>query len=471
MSTPMCKTGERVGGGFAGHRSGDGGGGRLLQPVGPTHDLRRPSRHGLGTGGLKRCRQSRTVYWFLIAITTSPIFTINTTSAETVITRMARRSPSSLQRLTEGIGPGLTSSVRLNQLYEIPVPPSEFDAAVSGAPNLADLRGLLNRGLKNDEWKKTCDGAAWHLLTFFRHLKHKSIDDWRALRRGNPEDIQGYESKTAGNIKEDFREIMEIYDDKCLESPTLDALTANDRATGVLLDGNVPYCTVTRVSQYHILTARHCLFRRGQERRYTITAFLDNPDRKWTMSRLSQGTDNKNIASLVQRGDRYFRNPKLRDAWDFDILEVTKGSLSGATTPFASSDAKTGETIRVLAHNNYVRAYLHIVNGSAPSWQTAMRFDTQQSCRAQLFKYSNEEHNQACLIHGCQTAPSGSGAAVLQHGKIVAVHINENGEKGCASALEFLGNRGVRKWTGFEKFRSAVLDGEKRHLQSSSGSP
>ena len=402
----------------------------------------------------------------LIAIATTLISTIGTAYAETVITRMARQTPRALQRLTNSVPAKST---------EMPVPPSEFDAAVSSARSgagssnrLTKIRAVLNETLKNDDWKQTCDGAAWHLLTFLRHLKHKSFDDWKALRRGNPDGIKGYpeghSSTTSEMIKEDFREIMEVYDARCLESPRPASLTENEGATGVLLDNNVPYCTVTRVSKYHILTARHCLSRVGQERYNAFAAFLNSPTTTWKMSRMSHGTPRK-IASYVRRGDKHFKDPKRRDPWDFDILEVTKGSLSGSTTPFASSDVRKGETIRVLAHNNYVRAYLHIVRGSAPQWQDAMRFDTQNSCRAELFEYRDAEHKEACLIHGCQTAPSGSGAAVLRNGKIVAVHINENGEKGCASALKYVGNRGVRKWSEFEEIRSAILDEGKPHLR------
>ena len=251
---------------------------------------------------------------------------------------------------------------------------------------------------------------------------------------------------------------------------TPDLSVSHEQATGVLLDEHgVPYCTVARVSRFHILTARHCFFQSGRASFNAEAAFLNEPNRKWKVSRLNRKTAPPDIASLIQEDDRPFRNGRRYDPFDFDILELktTVKKFSGDPISFASSDVRNGQMLRVLAHNNYVRAYLHIVQGSAPAWQNAMRFDTQNSCRAELFRYRNRRnnYNQACLIHGCQTSPSGSGAAVLRNGKIVAVHVGENGIRGCASALKFVGNRGVRKWERFERIKKAILADGKRHLR------
>ena len=184
----------------------------------------------------------------LITIAATQISTIGTVYAETVITRMATLAPGAIQNLSQRIGSPLTRSdhrTKSNpsaQFNEMPVPPSEFDAAVSvkrtgthADSRLAETRIRLIRSLENGNWKETCDGAAWHLLMFLRHLKDKSPDDWRALRLGNPDDIKGYNSTKPKKIKKDFREIMEVYDDKCLESPSLHRLRADEQ--GVTVDG------------------------------------------------------------------------------------------------------------------------------------------------------------------------------------------------------------------------------------------
>ena len=401
-------------------------------------------------------------------------------AADTVVTRMATHSPADFQHIVDSIDLSIVSpidsslQILLPQfgLTHMPVPPSEFGAAVAATRGvsgstiqLASIRDDLKESLKSDNWKKTCDGAAWHLLAFLRILKDKSIDDWNALRWGNPDLIRGYKSRTPEDIKSDFRVIMDVYDDKCLESPDLSSLNRHERATGVLLDQDVPYCTATRVSPFHILTARHCLFRHGDQQRIAIASFLSAPDRTWELHRLNGDTDPWTIGDLVRTGDRYFYNYGTSDPLDFEILELHRETFTDSAISFYSGDVRTGDPVRILAHNNYVRAYLHIVNGRAPSWQHAMRFDTQISCRAELFDYEDPELEQACVIHGCQTAPSSSGAAVLYAGSAVGVHINENYAQGCASALKYVGNRGVRKWKVFDQIVSAVLDDESRHLQ------
>ena len=408
----------------------------------------------------------------LIAIALSLLPGSAAANGDTVISRMATHAPSDFQRIFN------TSDSRLPTLplqlgfTHMPVPPSEFSAAVStarggsGSSNqLTSVRADLNASLRNGKWKNTCDGAAWHLLVFLRHLKDKSNDDWQALRWGRPDLIEGYNLISPDEIKDDFRTIMDVYDDKCLDSPDLDSLDSHEHSTGVLLDEGVPYCTASRVSPFHVLTARHCLFWLGYEQTKVVAAFLNAPNRTWELHRLSGETDPWSIADLVRHGDIHFQSYGTYEPMDFDILEPPDGSFSSTSVEFDTGEARTGDQVRILAHNNYVRAYLHIVRGSAPSWQDAMRYDTQSSCRVELFRYEDDDLNQACLIHGCQTAPSSSGAAVVRDGYVLGVHINENDGAGCASALKFVGNRGVRKWKEFDVVRSAILDDGARHLQ------
>jgi hypothetical protein len=263
---------------------------------------------------------------------------------------------------------------------------------------------------------------AWN--AFFEERLQACRPAFKALGRAHSHISKDYASIEPHEIT-DLAAVYNTYELSCFES--LEDIRCktrrfiNDVLGGLFLPAgeypNVPFCTVTRIDDRHVLTARHCLYidkKRTNERIFYVS-LMSMPEKRFPV------IGERFLEYMVDENTAVDTYP-FSDYEDIAVLEVDFDAVPTMNKRVIGPNLKMKDN--TLVPGTFVPALFLEDDLSLSSWAEKVRLDYSQNCQwlhetananssSNSPFFSSRRSKKRCIPLECQTFRGMSGAPII----------------------------------------------------------